>query len=133
MGDLFQNPIKPAFALGLLNGICRITLQFSHKNQASSGILKLNYCKKFSNSAIMQFYLQASFGRREWKGIKRIILEYSSIPLFGSFNGGNGKLIPLFGSLSGREWNEQREHSFLSIPLKPQIFIPPDIGRNRRE
>ena len=37
--------------------------------------------------------------------MKRIILEYSSIPLFGSFNGANGKLIPLFESLSGREWN----------------------------
>ena len=41
----------------------------------------------------------------EWKGIKRIILEYSSLLLFGSFNGGNGKSIPLFGSLSEREWN----------------------------
>ena len=38
----------------------------------------------------------------EWKGIKRIILEYSSLPLFESFNGGNGKLIfpfPCFGVL----------------------------------
>ena len=41
----------------------------------------------------------------EWKGIKKIISKYSSLPLFGSFNGGNGKFIPLFGSLSGREWN----------------------------
>ena len=41
----------------------------------------------------------------EWKGIKKIILEYSSLPLFWSFNGGNGKLIPLFGSLNRREWN----------------------------
>ena len=41
----------------------------------------------------------------KWKGMKRINLEYSSIPLFGSFNGGNGKLIPLFESLSEREWN----------------------------
>ena len=39
----------------------------------------------------------------EWKGIKKIILEYSSLPLFGSFNGGNGKFIRLFESLSGRE------------------------------
>ena len=39
----------------------------------------------------------------EWKGIKIIILEYSSLLLFGSFNGGNGKSIPLFGSLSERE------------------------------
>ena len=31
--------------------------------------------------------------------MKRIILEYSSLPLFGSFNGDNGKFIPLFGSL----------------------------------
>ena len=42
----------------------------------------------------------------EWKWMIRIILEYSSLPMFGSFNGGNGKLIPLFGSLSRREWNE---------------------------
>ena len=39
----------------------------------------------------------------EWKALKRIILEYSSIPLFGSFNKGNEKSIPLFGSLSERE------------------------------
>ena len=39
----------------------------------------------------------------EWKGMKIIILEYSSLPLFGSFNVGNGKPIPLFGSLSGSE------------------------------
>ena len=32
-------------------------------------------------------------------------LEYSFLPLFGSFNRGNGKFIPLFESLSGREWN----------------------------
>ena len=38
----------------------------------------------------------------EWNG-KNIILEYSSLPLFGSFNGGNGKLIPSFE----REWNGQ--------------------------
>ena len=52
----------------------------------------------------------------EMKGMKKIILEYSS--------------IPLFGSLSGREWNgmDRREHSFLSIPLKSQIFILPKLG-----
>ena len=42
---------------------------------------------------------------REWNGIKGIFLEYSSLLLFGSFNGVNGMYIPLFGSLSGREWN----------------------------
>ena len=41
----------------------------------------------------------------EWKGLKRIISKYSSLPLFGSFNEGNGKFIPFFGSLSGKEWN----------------------------
>ena len=50
----------------------------------------------------------------EWKIMKRIILKYSFIPLFGSFNGGNGKLIPLFGSLNRREWNE---HEGILIPL----------------
>ena len=39
----------------------------------------------------------------EMNEMKIIILEYSSIPLFGSFNVGNGKHIPLFGSLSGSE------------------------------
>ena len=42
----------------------------------------------------------------KWKKMKRIILKYSFIPLFGSFNSGNRKSIPLFGSLSGREWNK---------------------------
>ena len=57
----------------------------------------------------------------EMKGMKKIILEYSS--------------IPLFGSLSGREWNgmDRREHSFLSIPLKSQILHSPEIGRNGRK
>ena len=35
--------------------------------------------------------------------MKRINLEYSSLPLFGNFDGGNGKLIPLFGSLNERK------------------------------
>ena len=41
----------------------------------------------------------------KWKGMKKIILEYSSLSLFGSFNGGNEMLIPLFESLSGKKWN----------------------------
>ena len=47
-----------------------------------------------------------SFGRREWNEIEmneKKKLEYPSLPLFGTFNGGNGKSIPLFKSLSGRE------------------------------
>ena len=39
----------------------------------------------------------------ELKDIKRMILEYSSLFLFGSFNRRNGKSIPLFWSLSKRE------------------------------
>ena len=34
----------------------------------------------------------------ELKGMKIIILEYSSLPLFGSFNEGNRKSISLFES-----------------------------------
>ena len=41
----------------------------------------------------------------KWKLMKKIILEYYSLPLFGSFNGRNEKLIPLFGDLNEREWN----------------------------
>ena len=55
-----------------------------------------------------RIFIKPSFGRRKWNGMemngkKRIILEYSSLPLFGIFNGGNGKFILLFESLSGRE------------------------------
>ena len=39
----------------------------------------------------------------EWKRMKIIILEYTSLPLFESFNGGNGKSILLFESLNERE------------------------------
>ena len=64
---------------------------------------------------------------RGGKGMKIIILEYSSIPLFGSFNGGNGKSIPLFGSLGPRlgegnrmEWKIMKriilEYSSLPFP-----------------
>ena len=42
----------------------------------------------------------------ECKWMKIITLKYSSFLLFESFNGGNGKFISLFGSLSEREWNE---------------------------
>ena len=42
----------------MLNAICRSALPFSHKNQAPSGLLKINYCKFFCNSATVQFYLQ---------------------------------------------------------------------------
>ena len=42
----------------------------------------------------------------EWKRMKKIILEYSSILLFESFNEGNESSFPcLFGSLSRRKWN----------------------------
>ena len=59
----------------------------------------------------------------EWKEMERIILEYSSLPLFWSFNEVNGKSIPLFRRASlGRmelEWNEMKiiflEYS--SLPL----------------
>ena len=42
----------------------------------------------------------------ECKWMKIITLKYSSFPLFENFNGGNEKFIPLFGSLSKKEWNE---------------------------
>ena len=66
----------------------------------------------------------------EWKLMKKIILEYSSIPFFESFNGGNA-LIWGF-KWKGMKW-VKREHSFLSIFLKSQIFIPPEIGSNEKE
>ena len=81
-----------------------------------------------------QWYLnpllsKASFGRRKWNGIKGIFLEYSSLLLFGSFNEGNGRFIPLFGSLSMREWNEQEETLIPLYSLKTSSFhSPPKLG-----
>ena len=51
-------------------------------------------------------YSKPLFGSREWNEMKmneENNLEYYSLSLFESFNRGNGKSIPLFGSLSGRE------------------------------
>ena len=62
----------------------------------------------------------------EWNGMKRIILEYSSLPFFGSFNGENGKSIPLFESLrlrlgGGNRMEQKRMKRIIlecsSIPL----------------
>ena len=61
----------------------------------------------------------------KWKEMKKIILEYSSIPLFGSFNGGNRKLIPLFESLNRREWNGQKGTLILLYSLKTSNFHSP--------
>ena len=46
---------------------------------------------------------------------KKIILEYSSIPLFRSFNGGNGKFIPLIWEFKWEEmeWVGGNTHSSL--------------------
>ena len=102
-------------------------------------------CARYSHHLILKYSDQnsiftcitqnfkTSFRRRECKWMKRIILEYYFLPLFGSINGGNGKSIQLFGSLSRSDETGKREHSFLSIPLKSQIFIPLEIGRNGRE
>ena len=68
---------------------------------------------------------KASFERREWNGMKRIISEYSSPPLFGSFNGGNGKSILLFGSLSRREWNGLEGTLIPLYSLKTSNFHSP--------
>ena len=55
---------------------------------------------RFSKKFII--HIEPSFGRREMNEMIRIILEYTSIILFGSFNGWNEKSIPLFDSLSER-------------------------------
>ena len=74
-------------------------------------------CARYSHHLILKYSDQnsiftcttqnfkTSFRRRECKWMKRIILEYYFIPLFGSINGGNGKSIQLFGSLSRKELN----------------------------
>ena len=72
---------------------------------------------------------RSSFRRREWNGIKRIILEYSSLPLFGSFNGLNGKSIISFRSLIGREWNGYEGILISLYSLKTSNFhSPPKLG-----
>ena len=45
----------------------------------------------------------------EWKGTKRIILEYYSLLLFKSFNGGNGMCIPLFWSLRRNKMDRRKQ------------------------
>ena len=45
-----------------------------------------------------------TFSRREWNGMEKIVLEYSSLFLFGSLME-NEKFILLFENLSEREWN----------------------------
>ena len=53
----------------------------------------------------------------EWKGMKRIILKYSSIPLFESFNEGNG-----FENISGMEQNKQERTLIPLYSLKISNF-----------
>ena len=57
--------------------------------------------------------------------MKRIILGYFSLLLFESFNGGNEKFIPLFGSLSGKEWNGQEGTIIHLYSLKTSNFHSP--------
>ena len=49
-------------------------------------------------------------GRKEHSFLSILLKSQIFIPpkigRIGSFNEGNGKPIPLFGSLIGREWNE---------------------------
>ena len=64
--------------------------------------------------------------------MKIIILVYYFLLLLGSFNGENGKFLPLFGKV-GENGIGRKEHSFLSILLKPQFFIPPEIEKDERD
>ena len=57
--------------------------------------------------------------------MKGIFLEYSLLPQFGSFSGGNGRSIPIFWSLSGREWNGQKETLIPPFSLKSSNFCSP--------
>jgi len=61
--------------------------------------------------------------------MKRIILEYSFFLLFGSLNEGNRKLIPLFESLNGREWNGLEETFIPLYSLKTLRFY---LGVHKR-
>ena len=57
--------------------------------------------------------------------MKRIILEYSSIPLFGSFNGGNGLFWEF--KLEGIELVGGNTHSSL-FPLNLKFSFSPKLG-----
>ena len=65
--------------------------------------------------------------------MKIIILKDSFIPLFWSFNGGNGKFIPFFRSLSGRELNGYEGTLILLYSIKTLNFYSSEIWRNGRE
>ena len=61
--------------------------------------------------------------------MKRIILEYSSLPLFWSFNGGNEKSIFLFGTLKWERMKWVRGNIYSSLfTQEPQIFILLKLG-----
>ena len=77
---------------------------FIFYNPANIQIFNIEYILQMSQIKPRFFRPRLGEGNgMKWKGMKRIILEYSFLPLFGSFNGGNGKLISLFGNLSGKE------------------------------
>ena len=68
------------------------------------------FVKKIFRYGTLYFILNKHmmYGRRELNKMEmneENNLEYYSHPLFRSFNGKNGKSIPLFESLSGRERN----------------------------
>ena len=102
----------------VLSPIFFISMFYLHRLNDKWKMVKLSIFNKFNffklgnlDTYLLQresIFLRLRLGGEngmKWKGMKRIILEYSSIPLFRSFNGGNRKLIPLFESLSRREWN----------------------------
>ena len=60
--------------------------------------------------------------------MKIIILKYSSLPLFRSFNGGNEKFILMFGSLSSRKLNGYEGTLIPFYFLKISNFHPLKLG-----
>ena len=70
----------------------------------------------------------------EWKEMKKIILEYSSLYFFLGvlMKGIEISLSYLRVYVEGNGMG-RRDHSFLSIPSNPQTFIPSKFGRNLRK
>ena len=97
----------PYFHLKTCSFLCLNTISNTWQSTFNSIAMKGKFKRRNFRGTFITTNLQrcVSFGRREWNGIKGIFLEYFSLLLFGSFNEGNGRFIPLFGSLSGREWN----------------------------
>ena len=67
----------------------------------------------------------------KWNGMKRIILKYSSLPFFGSFNGENGKSIS--GRVNGTFTSKAYDEIVKELAEKFDMEINKDKVKKRQK